>query len=412
MTKRFFLLFIILFALSYSQTTPAPRPPVKKAVPAKKVVTTTPPAQQAKPQPPVNELAVGQVCQLVQVGLPEDLIIAKIRKNGKVFDLSTEQLLQLKKAGASDNIIRVLMDPQAQPVAAPAPVPVTVAPPAVPEEKATPPTPVVEPPKAVESPKPELIQPNPTNQEDFKRMLKERYDGKILVTVVPGLLAGEFKRGFIPLGAGDAGLLWYHYHESIPIPDRKRSNPLKLWGKKSSDMEQLDARTFADLDKGLNISPIAKGEPLKIHKFYIMSDHIELNLVTTKLSHMRDLDMQKASTETRTTITGNEAQQTVTVGQFGLRFRFFFNKENVLRALDYQTIVREINKYLLPREEAEKVLSAERNVEIDLGMSEEAVIQKLGQPLRSIRAGNQKFLKYKEMTITLRDGKVAEVKPE
>ena len=242
-------------------------------------------------------------------------------------------------------------------------------------------------------------------------MLKERYDGKVLVTVVPGLLAGEFKKAFI-VGPGEAGLLWYHYHESAPVPDRQRSNILQLWGKKSSDMEQLDARTFADLVKGLNISPIEKGESLKVNKFYIMSDHIEFDLVTTKLSHMRDLDVQKASTETRTTVVGTNAHQTVTVGEFGLRFRFFFDKEKVLQTLDYQTIVREINKYLLPKEEAEKVLSAERNVEIEIGTSEEAVVQKLGQPLKSLRSGNQKSLKYKDMTIILKDGKVAEVKLE
>lgn len=127
MTKRLFLLVIALFTISYCQT-PAPASPVKKAAPVKKVAPAPAPApvQQVKPQPPANELTVEQVAQLVQAGLSEDLVIAKIRKNGKAFDLSTEQLLQLKKAGVSDNIIRLLMDPQAQSVAAPAMPPVAV----------------------------------------------------------------------------------------------------------------------------------------------------------------------------------------------------------------------------------------------------------------------------------------------
>lgn len=133
MIKRLFLLVIALFTISYCQT-PAPAPaPVKKAAPAKKVAPAPAPApvQQVKPQPIANELTVEQVAQLVQVGLPEDMIIDKIKKNNRPFDLTTNQLLELKKAGASNNIIRLLMDPTAQPVAAPAVVaPVAPAPPA------------------------------------------------------------------------------------------------------------------------------------------------------------------------------------------------------------------------------------------------------------------------------------------
>lgn len=80
--------------------------------------------QKTESKPVVNELTVEQVAQLVQAGLSEDLIIAKIRKNGKAFDLSTEQLLQLKKARVSDNIIRILMDPQAQTITATPAIPV------------------------------------------------------------------------------------------------------------------------------------------------------------------------------------------------------------------------------------------------------------------------------------------------
>ncbi len=125
MTKRFFLLIATLFFVLDAQTPPA-TPPAKKAAPPVKKVTAMPPVQKAEPKQQVLvELTVEQIVQLVQAGLPEDLIIAKIRKNGKAFDLSTEQLLQLKKAGASDNIIRVLMDPQAQPVAT-LPAPATI----------------------------------------------------------------------------------------------------------------------------------------------------------------------------------------------------------------------------------------------------------------------------------------------
>lgn len=131
MTKRLILLIVSSFALSYCQT-PVLAP--KKIVPTAKKVAPAPapaPVQEAKLKPPTNELTVDQVAQLVQAGLSEDLVISKIKKNNKAFDLSTEQLLQLKKAGASDNIIRVLMDPTVQPVVAPPLTPAITAPPAM-----------------------------------------------------------------------------------------------------------------------------------------------------------------------------------------------------------------------------------------------------------------------------------------
>lgn len=157
--KRLFLLVISFFALSYCQT---PAPAQKKSVPAnKKVVISQPQAQQAKPQPPANELTVEQVVQLVQAGLSEDLVIAKIRKNGKAFNLSTEQLLQLKKSGASDNIIRLLMDPQAQPVAAPAP--------AAPAATAQPPAT-----KAVTTPRITVVPEQPKKQDTAASLVPEQ----------------------------------------------------------------------------------------------------------------------------------------------------------------------------------------------------------------------------------------------
>jgi len=64
---------------------------------------------------PAVELTVDDVIKLVQAGLSEDLVIIKIKQNGKAFNLSTEQLLQLKKSSVSDNIIRTMLEPQAKP---------------------------------------------------------------------------------------------------------------------------------------------------------------------------------------------------------------------------------------------------------------------------------------------------------
>jgi hypothetical protein len=67
-------------------------------------------------------LSVEEVVKLSQNGLPEELIITKIKKNARAFDLSTEELLELKKSGVSDNVVRYLLDPS-QPYAPPPPPP-------------------------------------------------------------------------------------------------------------------------------------------------------------------------------------------------------------------------------------------------------------------------------------------------
>jgi len=56
-------------------------------------------------------LTVEEVVRLTRAGFSEDIIITKIKKNGKAFDLSTEELLDLKKDGVTDNIIKYMLDP-------------------------------------------------------------------------------------------------------------------------------------------------------------------------------------------------------------------------------------------------------------------------------------------------------------
>jgi len=78
--------------------------------------------QDAQPSRTSTPLSVEEVVKLSQTGLAEELIITKIKKNGKAFDLSTEELLELKKSGVSDNVIKFLLDPS-QPYNPPAPPP-------------------------------------------------------------------------------------------------------------------------------------------------------------------------------------------------------------------------------------------------------------------------------------------------
>jgi hypothetical protein len=250
----------------------------------------------------------------------------------------------------------------------------------------------------------------PASFNDLKKMLYARYDGKIVAAMVSGLYAGEQEKSFI--GKGENALYWAHYHESVPVPKRIRMGPFDVVGTKVSDLHQLDEGTFGGLAQGLNVSHIEKGESLKVGKFYVYDTYIEFVLSTTGLGHLRDIDMQRASKRTTSTVRGGQVQQRAEVAGFGMVFRLYFDKDTVLKAANYAAVVQDIDKYLMPKQEAEAVAATQQNVEIDLGIAEDEVIQRLGQPLKSIRVGNQKSLRYRDMTVILKDGKVAEVKLE
>jgi hypothetical protein len=75
--------------------------------------------QPAKPvaeaQVPKPEgLTVEGVVALVEAGLSDDVVIARLRKEDKSFDLKTEEMIRLKKAKVSDAVLRVMIDPKAQ----------------------------------------------------------------------------------------------------------------------------------------------------------------------------------------------------------------------------------------------------------------------------------------------------------
>jgi hypothetical protein len=79
-------------------------------------------------------MTVADVIKLSKAGLSDDVIVQQIKKKGRPFDLSTEQLLQLKAAHVSDRVIQVMIDPKQDPAQLSA-APVTTAAPAVPNAK-------------------------------------------------------------------------------------------------------------------------------------------------------------------------------------------------------------------------------------------------------------------------------------
>jgi curli biogenesis system outer membrane secretion channel CsgG len=121
-----------LFAMvGLAQTPPAPKP-----APAKPAAAKPAPAKPAAASP------VDSVIQSVKAGLSEALIIRTLKRDNKPLDLTPADLVKLKNAGVSENIIGVMLDPSSAPAAAAAPA-------------AAPPPPAPEPvPVAVSAPPP------------------------------------------------------------------------------------------------------------------------------------------------------------------------------------------------------------------------------------------------------------------
>lgn len=65
----------------------------------------------ARPTAAASGLTAEDVMKLAKAGLSEDIIIQQIRKNGRAFDLSTDQLIALKAANVSDRVVEAMLDP-------------------------------------------------------------------------------------------------------------------------------------------------------------------------------------------------------------------------------------------------------------------------------------------------------------
>lgn len=71
--------------------------------------------------PAKTGLTVDGVVAMLEAGVSEDIITEKIRKNGQAFDLSTDDIVRLKKAKASDGLMKAMMEGPPASVAASAP---------------------------------------------------------------------------------------------------------------------------------------------------------------------------------------------------------------------------------------------------------------------------------------------------
>jgi len=59
-----------------------------------------------------SALTVEDVIKLAKAGLSEDIIVQQIERKGQAFDLSSDQIIELKAAHVSDRVVEVMLDPE------------------------------------------------------------------------------------------------------------------------------------------------------------------------------------------------------------------------------------------------------------------------------------------------------------
>ena len=95
------------------------------------------PAKPAAAKPAAAPSPVDSVIQSVKMGLSENLIIKTLQRDNKPMNLTPGDLVKLKNAGVSENIIGVMLDPASAPPPAAAAAPAAApAPPPLPPEPA------------------------------------------------------------------------------------------------------------------------------------------------------------------------------------------------------------------------------------------------------------------------------------
>jgi curli biogenesis system outer membrane secretion channel CsgG len=145
-------LIAIAASMALGQTPPAPAP-------------ATAPKHAAAPK---AASPVDSVIQLVKAGMSDDLIIKSLKKTNKPVDLSPADMVKLKQAGVSDNVIGVMLDP----TSTPAPVAAAAAPPPPPPSPVAAPDPAPAPVASAPAPVPT----GAISQAEKKRVIVDEFD--------------------------------------------------------------------------------------------------------------------------------------------------------------------------------------------------------------------------------------------
>ena len=176
------------------------------------------------------------------------------------------------------------------------------------------------------------------------------------------------------------GVEYTHFNESIAVPQNYRLQ------------EQLDERTFGDSDAlAAALERLVPGERLYVSEFYTSRNGLVFYLVSPSITRFG-----------RSPRPGEKKF-------FGVKFTFEF-PPNVMTSGDYETVVREVNKYLIPVSENRTAFETAPRIEIQPGISQQEIINALGPPQKTVVFGKKTILNYPGISVELEGDRATDVK--
>jgi hypothetical protein len=248
--------------------------------------------------------------------------------------------------------------------------------------------------------------------EDFPIALKEklfaRYDQKNLT-----VLREKFLVTMLNGPGGDLLSYSINYDHFDPAFTQKD------WPKQYRKRNLLDEQTTEEVESGASFTdPMSIGEMLRVRKFYIKSNK------TTTIMDFFLVALEGKRVARERAIYENGEVGTPGKRDFGFHFRYLLPSFEAVKDSGYSEdkyydeAVKELSRYFIPTDEylstkraSSETAEAQKNIELQPGMSKEDVVKLMGEPLKSVTFGKKTTLTYKDLSIILEDGKVVDVKP-
>lgn len=330
---------------------------------------TAAPPPAAKPAVRKTPSQVDLVVQMVKAGISEGLIIKTLQKNGKAVDLTPSDMIKLKDAGASDNLIAFMMDSTAAPVTAP-PAPQPVIPPVPAPDPVTPPPPPVV-----------RVSPKTGPGGDWRAAIQERLEQQFPLTQATADKSDIVAAGAV-LVLKKNNLVMYASAAFTGINTYKNGLITQnIFGKLSKNSTDGSARTFVRGEKFWTTQIDVKDDGVV---FQFLSDPLS----DTRYSGALKLPFPKGSQPTPEQIAATAAE--------------------VLNVDDSVSPAPSPQQTLAPPPPLPDQPAAPPGT-VGLGQTKDQVVAVLGQPARITNAGTKQIYSYKNLTVTFVNGKVTDV---
>lgn len=226
--------------------------------------------------------------------------------------------------------------------------------------------------------------------KDLKGKLDERYKHRKVKIIPERVLVSPYNPGFGKPEDINFYVHYDHFYPGLEMPTK--------WAKRDMLDDRTSVATVGTSEGSHGLDEMGGGETLEVVNLMVRKRSGNFYAVDLMLKALSPRRLPKEAGET-----WNKTWS------WGVHFRFAF-PPNIIESSDYDAVVGEISKYLLPADEYKHASQEAKNVELRPGMTKEEVLKLLGEPEKAVVFGKKTTLKYRDMTVELEDDKVVDVK--